>query len=133
MNLSHASAFLRRCLLVDAAVTGSCGLLLLAAALQLEGPLGISAALLRAVGIVLLPFAAAVLHLARREAISRPSVLAVVTLNVAWVAGSLLLLVSDRVDPTTLGVAFVILQAVLVAGFAELQYVALRRVTIGAR
>ena len=39
----------------------------------------------------------------------------------------ILLLVSGWVEPTTLGIAFVLAQAVVVALFAEAEYVGLRR------
>ena len=52
---------------------------------------------------------------------------AIIALNVAWVAGSIGLLMSGIVAPTVLGYAFVIFQAVVVGVFAELQFIGLRR------
>jgi hypothetical protein len=128
MNFSLTSTFLRRSLLADAVISGATGLLMLTAAPVLERLLGIPGGLLRVAGVALLPFATLVLYLSRQDPISRASVTAVVALNAAWVGASVLLLVSGWIDPTSLGVAFVIFQAVVVAGFAELQYTALRRV-----
>ncbi len=47
--------------------------------------------------------------------------------NALWVVASIALLVSGEVAPTLLGYVFVIAQAVTVLGFAELQWVGLRR------
>jgi len=48
-------------------------------------------------------------------------------LNTAWVAESTLLLLGGWVNLTGLGYAFVLFQALVVAGFAEAQYLGLRR------
>jgi succinate dehydrogenase hydrophobic anchor subunit len=47
--------------------------------------------------------------------------------NAAWVLGSVLLLVAGFEHPTTLGMAYVIAQAVIVAIIAELEYTGLKR------
>jgi hypothetical protein len=49
--------------------------------------------------------------------------------NVIWVVASILVLVSGAIAPTALGIAFVIFQAIVVAGFADLQFTGLRRVS----
>jgi hypothetical protein len=87
---------------------------------------------MRAAGIALLPFAGMVLYFAQQPVIPRATVMTVIGLNAAWVAASVLLLVSGWIAPTTLGTAFVIFQAVVVGAFAELQYAALRRVAMAA-
>lgn len=48
-------------------------------------------------------------------------------LNVLWAADCLILLASGWVAPTGLGIAFVLVQAVTVLAFADLQYLGLRR------
>jgi hypothetical protein len=65
--------------------------------------------------------------MSRRESLSLGSVWFVIALNTAWVAASVLLLVSGLIDPTALGSAFIVVQAIVVAVFVELQYVGLRR------
>lgn len=119
--------FLRRVLLLDAGVSGATGLLLMAAGAALEPWLGLPAALLRPAGASLLPFAAALIVLARAPEPPRAAVQAVIALNALWVAASLFLLVGRWVSPTPLGYAFVVVQAVAVLGFAELQWTGLRR------
>ena len=55
---------------------------------------------------------------------------AIIAANFAWVAASILLLVAGGVNPTALGMAFVIFQAVVVGCLGELQYMAARRINI---
>jgi len=128
MTAQQASKFLRGSMLADAVISGATGLLMLAGAGVLTSWLGVPAPLMRYAGLILLPFAAMVLYLARTPLVSPAGVRLVIALNVAWVAASILVLVAGWIEPTTLGMAFVIFQAVVVAGFAELQYTGLRRV-----
>jgi hypothetical protein len=127
MSLPDASSFLRRALVVDAVVSGATGLLMAAGAGTLQEVLGIPTALLRYVGLSLIPFAAFLVLLSRRPRLTRGIVLAVIVGNAAWVAASVLLLTSGRIEPTALGHAFVVVQAVAVAGLAEMEYVGLRK------
>jgi len=132
MTTSKTSPFLRRVLLADAATSGASGLLMTLAAGPLADWLGVPAALLRYAGLSLLPFAALVAYLATREAPPRGAVWAVIVLNALWAADSILLLAGGWVGPTALGYAFIIAQALVVAAFAEAQYVGLRRAPAAA-
>ena len=127
MITSSPTAKLRRTILLDGVVSGATGLLLVAGAGMTAAWRGIPPAVLRLTGIVLLAFACGVLYLATREDLPRPAVLAVILLNALWVAGSLLLVAAGWLSLTTVGMVFVILQALVVAAFAEMQYVGLRR------
>jgi len=118
---------LRRSLLADAVVTFATGLLLALGAPALSALLGLPEALLRWAGVSLLPFAGLVALLARRQSAPRTAVLAVVAYNALWALDSVLLLALGWVSPTLLGSAFVVAQALAVAGFAFLQYAGLRR------
>lgn len=129
MSHAAASSFLRRALIVDAAISGATGLLMIVAAGVLESLLNVPATLLRYAGISLVPFVAYLMYLTKRAELSRASVWFVIAANAAWVAGSILLLLSSQIQPNALGYAFVIVQAIAVAGFAEMQYVGLRRAT----
>src|SRR5207253_2764443 len=93
----------------------------------LEGLLGLPSALTREAGLLLVPYVAFVAFVGTREVISRPAVQTTIALNVLWVAGSVGLLASGWVAPTMLGYAFVVGQAAVVAVFAELQFIGLRR------
>ena len=118
---------LRQALLADAVTTTACAALLIAGAGVLDGLLGLPAALLQGAGLGLLPFAALAAVLGTRARIPRLAVLAVIGLNALWVLDSLLLLVGGWVAPTAAGTVFVIAQAVVVAMYAELQLIGLRR------
>lgn len=122
--------FLRRVLLLDA-VSG----LLMGFGLAFGAPLaadltGLPIGLLRAVGLVLLPIAAFMFYVAMREPFSRPLVWTVIVGNVVWVVESVVLLAGGFVSPNALGIAFVLGQALVVATFAGLEYVGVRRVSV---
>ena len=119
--------FLRMTLLLDAVASGATALLVLLAADFLAGLLALPAGLLRGAGLVLIPYVAFVAYLGLREHAPRAAVWLVIAANALWAIASLLLLVSGWVAPTMLGYAFVIAQALVVALFGELQYMALRR------
>jgi hypothetical protein len=125
--MTNSTAFLRRVLVVDGTVSGATGLLMILGAGFLGDRLGLPAALLRSAGLSLIPFVALLFYLSTRDQLSRGIVWAVIAANAAWVAASVLLLLSGRIEPTLLGYVFVLGQAVAVAGFAEAQYVGLRR------
>jgi hypothetical protein len=127
MNRHEASPLLRRTLLVDATVSGVTGLAMLLGATALEEVLGLPVALARGAGIALLPFAALVFQLSRRQQVPRASVVTVIAVNVAWVVASLALVVAGGVGLTGLGAGFVLAQALGVAAFAALQYAGLQR------
>jgi hypothetical protein len=130
MTHTQPTSFVRRLLLTDSLVSGATGALMAGAAPILESWLGLPAALLRFAGIALLPFAGVVGWLALQASPARAGVQAIIAANFAWVAGSILLLLAGGVNPTTLGIAFVIFQAVVVGVLGELQYMGLRRTNI---
>src|ERR1041385_2159169 len=127
MRYAESNNFLRYALLADAVASGVTGLLLIAGAGPLEGMLGLPSALTREAGLLLVPYVAFVAFVGARETISRTAVRATIVLNVAWAVASIGLLATDYVAPTALGCAFVIGQAAVVALFAELQFIGLRR------
>ncbi|MDC8013012.1 hypothetical protein [Tahibacter soli] len=131
-NLFNHPQFLRRVLLVDAVSCAGMGALLLAAAAPLSGVLGLPVALLQGAAAILLPFAAFVAWLARRAAMPRAAVWAVVAINALWVVESVAVLFVGWTHPTTLGVAFVLMQAAFVAVLAELEAIGLRRLPVQA-
>jgi hypothetical protein len=127
MTNEQSSTFLRRALMLDAAASGTTGLLMIAGAGLVEGLLGLPAALLRGAGLALVPYVAFVVYAAGRDAISRPAVWTIIAANILWAAASALLLASGWIAPTALGYAFVIAQAAVVALLGEIQYVGLCR------
>ncbi len=119
---------LRAILTLDAIASGAMGLLLLLGATFLDGLLDLPLNLLRVAGAILLPWTAFLLMAASRQQVSRAAVRGIVAVNVAWVVASLVLLAGSWVDPSALGIAFVIVQAIAVAGFAAIQ---IARITEG--
>ena len=119
--------FLRYALLADAIASGATGVLLIVGAGLLDGLLGLPVALMREAGLLLVPYVALVAYVGTREHISRPAVQTIIALNIVWTVCSIGLLMTDYVAPTALGIAFVIAQAAVVAVFAELQFIGLRR------
>jgi hypothetical protein len=127
-NTLSPTPLLRFALLGDAAASGATGLLLAAGAAFLASLLGLPEGLLRVAGLVLLPYAAFVAWLgARRDGgVPRGAVRAVVAINLLWALDSVLLLALGPVAPNGLGTAFVLAQALVVLGFAAMQWAALR-------
>lgn len=126
MSVSE-STFLRRVLGLDAVLSAVMGAVMALAVGPLSSLLSLPASLLTWAGLSLLPFAAFVGWLATRELPPRAGVWAVVLCNAFWAVDSLLLLATDWVEPTLLGKAFMVFQALVVALLAELQFSGLRR------
>jgi len=113
---------------LDAAITGAFGVLIGVASPLLDGRLGIDAALLLALGVVLVGYALVLEFVVARRP-TRPLVWEVIAINLVWVVSSVVAVVTDVLTPTTLGTVFVLLQAAAVALIAGLQLLALRRGT----
>ena len=125
-----SSTFLRRVLALDAVTSAAMGAVLMLAAAPLSSLLGLPVSLLTWSGLSLLPFAAFVGWLAAREMPSRAGVWAVILCNVFWSVDSFVLLASGWVEPTLLGQAFVVFQALVVALLAALEVFGLRRTNV---
>ena len=125
----NASASLRGALVCDAVVSGATGLLMAVAAGPLHELLAVPLPLLRLAGLVLLPYALGLILLSRRSILPTAAVCAVIATNVLWALTSVLILFAGSLQPNALGYAFVIGQALVVAAFAQLQYVGLRKAT----
>jgi hypothetical protein len=121
------NSFLRQVLFVDAAVSGAAGLLMAAGAPFLSPLLGLPADLLFYAGLLLFPFVALLIVVARRGQASRLTLIDIIAINALWVAVSFGLLISGALSPTMLGYAFVVAQALAVALLAGLQFVGLRQ------
>lgn len=124
---SRSDALLRRVLLLDALSCVAMGALLLVAPGALAPWLGLPPALMRGAALVLLPFAALLVWTARRPRIPAGLAWTVVVGNALWALDSLVLPLTGWIDATALGVAFVVAQGAVVAGFAGLEAVGLRR------
>lgn len=121
------SRLLRLALKGDALASGAAGLLLVAAAGPLAGPLGLPQPLLLWAGLLFLPWAAFVGWLGTRPTLTPAMVWTVVVLNVAYVVDCVAALLLGWLTPTGLGIAFVLAQAAAVLVLAQAQFVGLRQ------
>jgi hypothetical protein len=123
------SPFIRNALLLDAVASGVTALLAIVGESFLSPLLNLPASLLFWAGVVLVPFVALLLVTARRRTVARIVLIDIIAINALWVAASFGLLVSGLVSPNALGIAFICVQAIAVALFAELQFIGMRRAT----
>ena len=119
--------FLRRILLLDAAVSGLTGIGLALFAGPLAALLDLPVDLLRYAGLALLPFAAGVAWLGAMPVPAAGAVRLVLAINLLWAVDSLAIIALGWVTPNGPGVAFIAMQAVAVAALGGLQYLGLRR------
>ncbi|MDR7151256.1 apolipoprotein N-acyltransferase [Hydrogenophaga palleronii] len=120
-------AGLRRVLAFDAISGVGTGLLQLAASGLLSGMLGLSEPLLRSSGIAIFAFVALAAWLAMQRTPSRAGLAVLVVGNFAWVIGCLWLALGGAPGATILGVAYLMVQVLVVAALAELQWMGLRQ------
>ena len=132
MTIVPMSRPLRLIFLADAAASGATAALLVAGAGLLERFFGLPVALMREAGLLLIPYVVLVVFVASRPSVAVAAVTAIIAINAAWTAASVLLLASGLVSPTLLGVAFVLAQALAVGAFGLIQYVCLRQAARGA-
>jgi hypothetical protein len=136
MSLDHHTrtslVSLRTALRLDAAASGGMGVLLLLGAGALAPMFDLPVALLRGSGLVLVPFALALVWLSARPRIPRVAAWTVIVANVLWTIDSLLLPAVRGYEPSGFGTAFVVMQALAVAVFAGLEYAGLRALDGGA-
>lgn len=121
------STLLRNVIALDAAACCVTGAAFAFEAGWLAGPLGLSPALLQPVGGFLFFYGVFLAWLATRLALPRAGVWVLVAFNILWAIESLGLLALGWVQPTDLGLAVVVAQAVAALIVADLQFVALRK------
>ncbi len=124
---------LRLALKGDALASGAAGLLLIAAAGLLAGPLGLPQPLLLWAGLLFLPWAAFVGWLGTRPTLTPFTVWTVIVLNTIYVVDCIVVLLLGWLSPTGPGIAFVLAQAAVVLALAEAQYLGLRQSTLPGR
>ncbi|WP_129669546.1 hypothetical protein [Phytoactinopolyspora endophytica] len=118
---------LRWALEIDGAVSALNGLAYVVAAGAIGDRLGLSTALLVPIGAFLVVYGAALVVMSMRPRLGRGAVRAVIVLNALWVVDSLVVAFSGWFDPQGIGIAWILAQAVVVAGFATAQALGLRR------
>jgi hypothetical protein len=118
---------LRRILRVDAWSTGAFGVVLLAGARPLSGPLGLPTSWSVPFGVAMLGGAAALGLIAGHPRIPWRHGAAVVAGNLLSGVALLVLTATGLVPLTGAGVAFMIAGAVVVGGYAAIEFVGVRR------
>ncbi|MGP3975743.1 hypothetical protein ACTWQF_17390 [Streptomyces sp. 8N114] len=111
----------------DGVVTGLNGLGYLALATVLDSFFGFDTKVQYPVGVFLLVYGIGVLVLGTRETINRNGLGLVLVANLGWAALSIVVLATDALTPTGAGQVWIVLQALVVGGFAALQYTGLKR------
>jgi hypothetical protein len=126
-----SSRFLPRVMWADAASCLGTGALQLALAEPMARWTGLPAPLLAATGAFLVAYAALAAWIARRSPTPRALIGLVVLGNFAWALGCVALMLSGALPLSNLGMAWLIVQAVVVVALAELQWLGLRRTRPG--
>lgn len=121
------SSLLRKALMLDAAASGAMGLIFVAGFSVLPAFLGLPQAFIAGIGAVCLMWSVINGFAATRQRLPSAAVWAIIALNGIWVLESAVLLLSGWLQPTGIGTAFVVLQAIVVAILAEMQFVGLKR------
>jgi hypothetical protein len=127
MNALKVSPLLHLALLIDAVATAACAIGLLLFPAELAALFGLPAMLLTGAGIFMLGYAAVVVWMSRQATLRRWAVWTIIVGNALWALDCAALAFVGVLDPTTLGVSFLLVQAALVIGFAELQYAGMKR------
>jgi hypothetical protein len=123
----HPSLFLRRALQIDALFSGVSALLLVFGAGLLAPLTNLPEGFLRNTGLVLVVFVLGVGYLASRDMMPKIAVWAVIAINAVWTIDSIALLASGWLSPNLLGQVFIVMQAIAVGVFAELEFIGLRK------
>ena len=127
MSRITVSKLLRLALRIDATASAATGLLLAIGAGTLAGTFGLPQPLLLGAGLFCLAYAALIGWMSVHERLRAAGVWAIVLGNVVWAAGCLELAFGGSLAPTTFGVEFLVVQAIAVLVFADLQWFGLRR------
>ena len=127
MTALRVSPLLRFALTLDAVATGVTGLALLPFAAPLSELLHLPAPLLTGAALFMLGYAAVLGALRGRATLPRWAAWTIILGNALWALDCAALALLGFASPSALGIAFLLTQAVVVLGFAELQYFGLRR------
>jgi hypothetical protein len=132
MSLVSMSPLLRRALVADALISAAGGVLMVAGAGMLQDLLRLPSSLLLTAGLMLFPWTACLLWLARKPAVHGAAVWTVIALNVLWIAESAWVALGGEFAPSGWGQAFIAAQALAVVVFAELEFMGLRQSPLAA-
>ncbi len=125
---SQPRTLLQKILLVDSLSSGAAGIAFIVASGPIAAFVGVANPLaLVILGILFVVFAAAVYYTASREPINRRAVWLIFELNVVYVVGSAIILLANAFGLSTEGRWLVLILADLVAVYAVIEFVGLRR------
>lgn len=127
MKSIQSSRFLKNAFIADAVASGAVAVLHLARPQAVMGLLNLPDALLEGTGLFMVAYVLMLAALAASRTVWRPLVLFVVAGNALWALASIDILVLGMVQPSALGEAYVVAQAIATAGLAWLQYVGLKK------
>ena len=119
--------FLRAVFTADALFSAVAAVAFLLGSGFIAGLTGIPQPLLFWAGVILVPYAALLVIVGRRETAPRLVMIDIVAINLLWAAASLGLLATGAISPNALGIAFDIIQATAVAGFGALYAAGMRQ------
>jgi hypothetical protein len=124
----QSRTLLHRIFLVNSLSSAAAGIAFVIASGPLAALMGVANPLaLVMLGVGLLVFAAGVYYTASREVINRRAAWLIFELDVVWVIGSALILLTDAFGLSTEGRWLVLILADLVAVFAIIEFIGLRR------
>lgn len=127
MTSNQLPPLLKNALLADGALVLAAGIFLRIIADFLAERFGLPTNSMHIVGTALIPWAGFVIYLGLGKLVLPAAFWVVIAGNALWVLASFVLLATGWLSLTPLGTAFLLLQALVVAGFAAVQFYALRR------
>jgi hypothetical protein len=127
MAMIVPSPLLRFALRLDGSASALAGLLVCMIRPALTPLLGAPPDWIFGLGVFMLCYGLLIAWTAGRSRLATTLVWSLVIGNALWVVASIVLAFSSWIDPTRLGQAVILAQAALVAVFAELEYLGLRR------
>ncbi len=130
---ASSPSFLRRVLAFDALSGAATGGLHVLGAPGVAAGLGLPEPLLQASGAAIFAFVALAGWLALQTTPPRGLLMTIVLLNFAWAAGCLWVTFGGAFELTALGVAYVLVQAIVVFVLAELEWMGWRQLSTGER
>lgn len=120
---------LRGAFKVDAVASIGSGLAYVVASGPVGDLLGLPSAFLIAVGAFSVLYGSYAWYLGSRPRVSPTAGRRIAAGNLGWAAASVAMVLAGWHDPTTTGTVWILLQAALVAGFADAQLLGARRIT----
>lgn len=127
MTKLEPSSLLRFGLRLDALISGLSGIFLLALPAVLATRFALPQSLIIAVGLICLPYALWLRHLAAQREITSATVVFIFVGNALWADAALLLALGVGASPTPLGVGYLATHVVATGSFALLQFIGWRR------